>query len=382
MKIGFDAKRAVQNNTGLGNYSRYVIEILSEYYPDNDCVLFAPKKKESSRLHEILARSNTSFVFPVGFSKRLSSLWRIFGIKHDIKKQNITLFHGLSNELPYGIEKTGVKTVVTIHDLIFLRYPEYYKPIDRLIYRWKFKRACQKADKIIAVSECTKRDIISFFHIPADKIAVVYQGCHPIFCPTVIRPITVSTLGKYNLPPRFILSVGSIEARKNLLLIVKALNQIPENIHLVAIGKSTPYQSIVEAYAEEAGVKSRLHIFNSVLFEDLPAIYQAAEIFVYPSFFEGFGIPIIEALSCGVPVIAATGSCLEEAGGPDSIYVNPNNEMELAQKITNILNDKTLADNMIVSGKMYIERFSGKTIAEQIMQIYKLTVTPTPYGGR
>ncbi|MDR1593750.1 MAG: glycosyltransferase family 4 protein [Prevotellaceae bacterium] len=366
MKIGFDAKRAIQNNTGLGNYSRYVIEILSEYYSDNQYILFAPREKENARLKTILSRTNISFVFPHGISKTFSSLWRMFGIKKDIRKNDIDVYHGLSNELPVGIRRTNAKSIVTIHDLIFLRYPEYYKLIDRIIYRFKFKLACRNADKIIAISECTKRDIISFFHIPEEKIIVIYQGCHPNFRQKVSGEKKSEISEKYCLPARFILSVGSVETRKNLLLAVKALKNIPEDIHLVAAGKSTPYQSEVEQYAEKAGLKSRLHILNNVLFEDLPALYQSAAVFVYSSFFEGFGIPVIEALTSEIPVIAATGSCLEEAGGPGSMYVNPNNEAELSKKIIEILTDKNLAKNMIETGKEYVKRFSEKIIAAKI----------------
>jgi glycosyltransferase involved in cell wall biosynthesis len=370
MEIGFDAKRAIQNNTGLGNYSRYIIETLSKYYPANNYILFAPKQKENSRLNIIFSRTNITFVFPRGMAKTFSSLWRIFGIKKDIRKHNPAIYHGLSNELPFGIRKTGVKSVVTVHDLIFLRYPGYYKPVDRFIYRLKFQYACKKADKIIAVSECTKRDIISFFHIPEEKIAVVYQGCHPDFLIEVSEEKIAEIKNKYALPSRFILSVGTVEARKNLLLAVKALKNIPDDIHLVAAGKSTPYQLEVEKYAEKSGIKSRLHILNNVSFEDLPALYQSASVFVYPSFFEGFGIPVVEALSSGTPVIAATGSCLEEAGGPGSIYVNPNDDAGLPERMMEIINDKALAQRMIDAGKEYVKRFSEKTAASEIMTVY------------
>jgi glycosyltransferase involved in cell wall biosynthesis len=371
MNIGFDAKRAIQNNTGLGNYSRYIIEILSKYYPDNNYILFAPKQKENSRLKTVLSRTDISFVFPRGIAKIFSSLWRISGITKDIRKQNLAVYHGLSNELPFGIKNAGVKSIVTIHDLIFLRYPQYYKPTDRFIYKLKFKTACKKADKIIAVSECTKRDIVSFFRIPEEKITVVYQGCHPNFRIKISEEKKSEIAGKYLLPTRFILFVGSIEARKNLLLIVKALKKIPKDIHLVATGKSTPYQLLVEQYAEKSGLKSRLHILNSVPFDDLPALYRSAALFVYPSFFEGFGIPVIEALSSEIPVIAAAGSCLEEAGGPGSIYVNPDDDTELSERIIEILNDKELANKMIETGKEYVKRFSEETAASEIMNIYE-----------
>jgi glycosyltransferase involved in cell wall biosynthesis len=371
MNIGFDAKRAVQNNTGLGNYSRYVIEILSEYYPGNRYFLFAPKQKDNGRLKTIRSRTNISFVFPCGMAKSFSSLWRILGIKKNIRANEIAVFHGLSNELPIGIKKNGVKSVVTVHDLIFLRYPQYYKPIDRMIYRFKFKLACRNADKIIAVSECTKRDIVSFFHIPAEKIAVIYQGCHPVFDVKVSEEKKKAVAEKYQLPPRFLLNVGSIEARKNLLLAVKALKNIPDEIHLVAVGKSTPYQKEVEEYAAKSGLTSRLHLLNNVTFDDLPAIYQSADIFVYPSFFEGFGIPVIEALTSGIPVIAATGSCLEEAGGPASIYIDPKNDRELSEQIIVLLNDKEQAKNRVEAGREYVKRFSEKTIASEIMKVYE-----------
>jgi glycosyltransferase involved in cell wall biosynthesis len=371
MIIGFDAKRAMQNNTGLGNYSRYIIEVLSEYYSDNRYVLFAPREKANKRLADIFSRENIFSVFPTGLSKLFPSLWRESGINRDIKKNGISIFHGLSNELPVGVRHTGIKTVVSIHDLIFLRYPQYYNLIDRLIYRIKFIRACRKSDKIIAVSACTKRDIISFFNVPEEKIEVVYQGCHKQFKTPVPEEKRRKVLEKHRLPSRYLLYVGSIEARKNLLLTVQALTRLPGDIHLVAIGKSTSYQSKINSFARKANLTSRIHIKNDFPFEDLPSVYQSASLFLYPSFFEGFGIPIIEALSSGVPVIAAKGSCLEEAGGPDSVYVNPTDPQALAEKIEEVLTHPAIADAMSEKGKKYVLRFSDEVIASDVMAVYR-----------
>jgi glycosyltransferase involved in cell wall biosynthesis len=223
---------------------------------------------------------------------------------------------------------------------------------------------------IIAVSECTKRDIVEFFHIPESKITVIYQGCHPNFRIKVDESKRSAIAKKYGLPSRFVLSVGSVEARKNLLLAVKALKNVSDDIHLVAVGKSTSYQKEIERYAENAGLTSRVHILDNVSFADLPAVYQSATVFVYPSFFEGFGIPIIEALSSEIPVIAATGSCLEEAGGSDSIYVNPNDDVELSRRIMEVVNSRELAKRMTDAGKKYVKRFSDNIIAAEIMKIY------------
>ena len=371
MKIGFDAKRAIQNNTGLGNYSRYVIDILSRYYDENSYLLYAPKDRENPRLKDIRTRKNVFFRFPVSCWKRFSSLWRIYGVKKDLKKDRIAVFHGLSNELPIRINRTGIPSALTIHDLIFLRFPNFYPLIDRWIYRFKFRHACRIADTIIAVSECTKRDIISFFGIPEEKIKVVYQGCHSNFR-QVLSPDTKEKIRqKYSLPSRFLLYVGTIEDRKNLLLIVKALKYLDTDIHLVAAGMKTKYQTMVEKYAKEHHLSSRIHYYHHVLFEDLPGFYQLSEIFVLPSYYEGFGIPIIEALSCGTPVIAAKGSCLEEAGGEHSVYIDPDNETELVEKINRILHDANLAHQMAEKGKKFVERFSDENIAKELMDIYQ-----------
>ncbi|MDR1645617.1 MAG: glycosyltransferase family 4 protein [Tannerellaceae bacterium] len=378
MIVGFDAKRAIQNNTGLGNYSRYLVEILSEHEPDNHYLLFAPKDKPNVRLQILHSRPNVAFVFPRGLCRLFAWLWRIAGIKRDIRKQGVDVYHGLSNELPAGIissRRSNVRTVVTIHDLIFLRYPRYYKPIDRIIYRIKFRTACRHAGRIIAVSECTKRDIVRFFRIPEDKITVVYQGCHPAFAQEVGEEKRQAVAAHYHLPSRFVLSVGTIEERKNLVLAVRALAHIPDDIHLVAVGRHTAYARKVEQYAARAGVAHRLHLLHDVSFEDLPAVYRLATVCVYPSLFEGFGIPVVEALASGVPVVAATGSCLEEAGGPDSLYADPTNETELAQHILTVLNDPEKAAKMISAGREYVRRFSGQHIAGEVMRVYESLIT-------
>ena len=371
MRIGFEAKRAIQNQTGLGNYSRYIIDILSKYYPENFYILFAPKNKQNANMKSISSGKNVSFVFPPQKYRICPSLWRLWRMKKSTSQRQIDIFHGLSNELPVGIKRTNTKVVVTIHDLIFLRFPKYYKYIDRLIYRIKFKYACQKSDKIIAVSECTKRDIVSFFHIPEEKIEVIYQGCQPAFREKIDKETKDFISQKYQLPRRFLLNVGSIENRKNLLLVVKALKYLPEDIHLVAVGKSTPYQQEVEEFVRKEELDSRIHIFNRIETDELPTFFHLSEIFVYPSFFEGFGIPIIEALSCRVPVIAAKGSCLEEAGGPSSIYVDANNEKELAKQVIRILTRPELKKQMTDAGEQYVRRFSEEKIAKELTQVYE-----------
>ncbi|MEY8685812.1 glycosyltransferase family 4 protein [Bacteroides sp. AN502(2024)] len=373
MRIGFDGKRAVQNFTGLGNYSRYIVDILCQFGPENEYVLYAPKKRENKRLDKLTKQyQQLQLSYPTTSSwKKLSSLWRVWGVTHQLEKEKIDIFHGLSNELPLNIHQSEVKSIVTIHDLIFLRYPQYYHSIDRKIYTYKFCKACENADKIIAISECTKRDIIEFFRIPADKIEVVYQGCDPSFMHPVAEENKREVRAKYQLPDHYILNVGSIEERKNALSAVQALMMLPEQIHLVIVGRHTEYTDKVEHFIKENKQEERVHIISNVPFDDLPAFYQLAEIFVYPSRFEGFGIPIIEALYSGIPVVATTGSCLEEAGGPDSIYVHPDDIKGMADAFKQIYADPERKKNMIEKGHSFAKRFSEEKQAEEILNIYK-----------
>lgn len=373
MRIGFDGKRAVQNFTGLGNYSRYIVDILCQFGPENEFVLYAPKKRENKRLDKLTKQyQQLQLSYPTTSSwKKLSSLWRVWGVTRQLEKEKIDIFHGLSNELPLNIHQSEVKSIVTIHDLIFLRYPQYYHSIDRKIYTYKFRKACENADKIIAISECTKRDIIEFFRIPADKIEVVYQGCDPSFIHPVAEEKKREVRAKYQLPDHYILNVGSIEERKNALSAVQALMMLPEQIHLVIVGRHTEYTDKVEHFIKENKLEERVHIISNVPFDDLPAFYQLAEIFVYPSRFEGFGIPIIEALYSGIPVVAATGSCLEEAGGPDSIYAHPDDIKGMADALKQIYTDPERKKNMIEKGHSFAKRFSEEKQAEEILNIYK-----------
>lgn len=365
MRIGFDGKRVVQNFTGLGNYSRFIVSLLAKNFPDNEYYIYAAKRLPGN------TKPDKDFSFRHPSRGKPAVWWRSFAILKDLKKDNISLYHGLSNELPFGVVSAKIPSVVTIHDLIFLRFPEFYTFIDRFIYRFKFRYACKNASRVIAVSEQTKKDIINYFNISPDKINVVYQGCNAVFKVRVSDEAKEKARKKYTLPHKYLLQVGTIEERKNLLLTVKSLIAIPKDIKLVVIGKETDYADDVKEYIREKGLSNRVVFLKNVPLHDLPAIYQQAKIFIYPSEFEGFGIPIIEALYSGVPVIAATGSCLEEAGGPDSCYIHPKDDIQLSYTINLILKDPSKRHKMIQSGLKHVEKFSDAILAENLMNVYK-----------
>lgn len=384
MNIGFDAKRAAQNRTGLGNYSRFVIRILSEKFTGNQYHLYTPKPHRMPYLQEIPTLKHLFLHFPPqGIWSRLRSLWRVWGITKDIQKDGIHIFHGLSNELPLNIGTPeqrkmkaggkGCKYIVTVHDLIFIHTPQYYHWIDRQIYNFKFRRACLCADHVIAVSEYTKQEIMHYYHTPESKIDVVYQGCDPVFSQKIEEGKLQEVKARYQLPDKFVLYVGSIEERKNLMLVAKAMAKLNRRaaIHVVAVGRRTAYVDKIQDFLKAQGIDHLFHFYHQVPYADLPSFYKWASTFAYPSRIEGFGIPLLEAISSGVPAIGCTGSCLEEAGGPNSIYVNPNDVQGMADAILRTCTDEDLRQHMISEGKKYALNFSDEKLSHNLMKVYE-----------
>ena len=368
MNIGFEAKRVYHNTTGLGNYSRDLVRILQRYAPQNHYFLYNPKASKNLLFQnpgpEVVEKRPSG-----AFYTFFSNLWRRFGIIGDLKRDHIEIFHGLSGELPVGLDKAGIKSVVTIHDVLFLRYPEFYSFIDRNIYYRKFKHAAEAADCVIAISEQTKRDIVQYLGIPESKITVVYQGCHQAFKERYSATQKEALIKKYQLPKQFILNVGTIEARKNILVAVKALKNIDTT--LVLVGRKTAYTKEITTFIAEHNLHQKVIFLSGLSPEELAMLYQLADLFIYPSLFEGFGIPIIEALFSNTPVITSVGSCFPEAGGPSSCYINPTGVDEVTEAIRKILGDKALQQKMVEDGNAYAQKFTDETIAKNLLKVYQ-----------
>lgn len=374
MKIGYDAKRAVSNMTGLGNYSRLVIEGMAESFTEDSLLLYTPKMKENPRLGKIATLSNVEFRLPPsqGFK---GGLWRTFGIPNNLRADGIELYHGLSNELPLTIKSAGVPSVLTVHDLIYRRLPECYKPIDRVLYDYKYGRSCRNADRIIAISECTKRDIMEFYGVAEEKIDIVYQGCDSSFRRVWSQDEIADLRKRYDLPARYLLQVGTIEKRKNLELSVRAMSQMDRDIYLVVVGRDHyGYKERCVKIAEEVGVADRIKFYEGLPFVDLPGFNQAAEVILYPSRYEGFGIPVLEGLESGRPVVAATGSCLEEAGGAETLYVSPDDPRDLASAILSLLRGGREVEYMVKAGKEHAAKFDPAGMVSTIREVYARTI--------
>ena len=369
MNIGFDAKKAIVNRTGIGNYSRRVIESLSAVFPADEFFLFGPRKTPAV---PIMSSGNINKVFPPAFGGKITyELWRNMFLRGSLRENNIDVYHGLSNEIPLGLNSSKVKTIVTIHDLIFLTRPETFKSGMRIKLQKKTYYACTHADRIVAISQRTADDIVNLYGINSERIDIVYQSINPIYFQRCDAGAKDAILKSYSLPEKFVLCVGTIEQRKNQELLIKALPRIESGVSVVIAGRSTPYQQQLEDLSRSLGVANRVKIINGIPDSDLPALYQTASVVCLPSIYEGFGLPIAEALASNVPVVAATGSCLEEAGGPNSMYVNPYDEHALAEAVNEIISNQALRLSMIQQGANYVKRFSDTAMAENLMNVYK-----------
>lgn len=371
LTIGYDAKRAVCNRTGIGNYSRVLIDCMSSLYPDNNYILYSPKQKDSPELSNLLKKDNVRLYIPGTLGRKFGSIWRSLEVTRLCLEDNVSLYHGLSNELPLNIGRSGIPSVVTIHDVIWRRLPQNYSAIDRHIYDIKYGMSAKNATRVIAISQRTKEDIVNDFGISPDKVDVVYQMCNPIFSERVDVAVKEQVKAKYQLPEVFILSVGTIEYRKNQLLAVKALLALPEEVHLVLVGHphKSYYKDMMNFIAKHR-LEKRVLWLRNVPNGDLPALYALACVCSYPSRYEGFGLPIVESLSVGTPVIAATGSCLEEAGGPGAIYVNPDSVDEYSEAAKTLILDNYRHHKYADCGKNYVRRFNARQFAQDTMQSY------------
>lgn len=381
MRIGFDAKRLFNNFTGLGNHSRTTIDILTAEFPEHEYYLYTPKVRLNGVTEPYTDRKGCRTIQPHGMLK--GSAWRTYGLVKDMKRDGIELFHGLSNEMPVGMFHSGIPSVVTIHDVAFRTFTDMYHWHDRIIYNEKWKYACNNADRIIAISECTKQDVMKFYSVPEHKIDVLYQPVNKLyyenkaFANHAIAGENEALSALQDIPKEYMLYVGSVNSRKNLLGIVKAMELLPKDLQLplVVIGNGGSYKQKVQEYIAEHGMENMFVWAQCINHEELMRYYANAQLFVYPSFYEGFGLPVVEAQLCGCPVVTSNVSSLPEAGGPFALKADPNSVEDIASNMKKALTDTDLRNGMIAGGRDYaMQTFHPSVLARQLMSIYEKIV--------
>ena len=296
-------------------------------------------------------------------------LGHLMGLPQDHLVPSIDLFHATDHLLP---RLSQVKTVFTLHDLIFRFYPEMHKPLNRWFLTLMMPRFLQAADAVVAVSGCTKRDAVQTYGLDEAKIRVIYEGVNSRFR-TRPRDVISAVRHQYGLPERYILSVGTIEPRKNLTSLLEAYRELTDGgseFKLVIVGKKGWLYEGFFRKLRELGLKNEVIFPGFVPDEDLPAVYSAADLFVFPSLYEGFGLPVLEAMACGVPVITSNTSSLPEVTGEAALLVDPKSVEALTRAITDVLENKELRDELRVKGPRQAAKFTWEKAAHQTADVY------------
>lgn len=373
LTIGYDAKRAFNNASGLGNYSRLLVESMVKYHPENQYLLFTPKISQNwlSWQQQMQASGVASLLPPRRLQRIFHSYWRSVGVSKEAPGKGIQIYHGLSHELPVNMAKRGIKTVVTMHDLIFLRYPEYFPRIDRFFYERKFKQACQNADAIVSISEQTTEDLISFLKADPKKIRQIYQDCHPIFRNAIVESDLAAFKQKHQLTVPYIYVAGSFEKRKNHLRVMEAYAQLPaDRPKLVFAGKKSTYLQEMLKLANKLEIATEVSVLQNLAFEELPFLYAGAVFTAYLSEFEGFGLPVLESMAIGTPVLTSNISSMPEVGGNAALYAPPTDVEAIAMQMRMLLFDEEGNAAVRKLIKPQSEQFSAENMADQLQALY------------
>lgn len=358
MKIGFDAKRYFHNRTGLGNYSRDLINGLCTYCPDHRYFLF-------DRSPDLgMVSKNAVAVTP----QRPSSIWRVHGMIKEMQLYQLDVFHGLSNELPYGTYPKQIKKIVTIHDVIFRLFPEQYAFVDRSIYHEKTRHAVKIADTVIATSRATAKDLMHLYHLEEGKIKVVYQTCGDVHKETYSGSEINNFRNTNRLQEPYLLYVSSFQTRKNHLPLIKAFAALKQNkVKLVLAGrKGETYDNCVRLI-KALQLEKLVNLVDDISYSELPLLYRGASGFIYPSMIEGFGIPLIEAAYAGLPMAVNDIAVFREIAPEGTLFFDVNQEESMIRSMRNLL--QINKDSMSYTN--HLSQFNAAAISKKLIEIYE-----------
>ena len=368
--IGIDYTSAAHQSAGIGRYTRELVAALATQPSESQYRLFvAEAKGDFSR-----PRPGSNFEWcPTRITQRwLTRFWYRLRLPLPVElwTGRINLFHAPDFFLPPTRPTT--RTLVTVHDLSFVREPTSVMPgMSSHLNAW-VPRSVARADHVIAVSEATRRDLIELYQTSPEKVSVLYHGVTADFRPVNDRSQLDAVRQKYKLGYRpFILSVGTIQPRKNYRRLIQAFADLSEEYSLVIVGsKGWDYQLVLNE-VEVQGLKDRVHFPGFADDADLPALYSAASLFVYPSLYEGFGLPVLEAMACGTPVVAAEISSLPEVVADAGLLVSPTDVGSIARGMKQVLEDRDLHRFLAEAGRNRAAKFTWTAAAQQLITIYQ-----------
>ncbi|MBS5823588.1 MAG: glycosyltransferase family 4 protein [Clostridium argentinense] len=369
MKIGIDARAAKwYRGTGIGTYTYQLINSLNNIDLANEYLLFTVENYNS----QINFKNNFS-LSPIKKSNS-PNFWDEVNIPNVLDNKNIDIYHVPQNGVGLPIKKK-CPFIITLHDTIPIHMPETVGDRYLEIFSTKMKSIIENSDGIITVSEFSKEDIAKDFNYPKEKIFVTYLASEDIYKP-IDKVISASMIKKqYSLPSDYILYVGGFSPRKNILGLIKAYSKLPNNIKerhkLVIAGNKGKSYPIYKKCAEDYNVDNNVIFPGFISMEYMPYLYNAASLFVYPSFYEGFGLPPIEAMACGIPVIAANATSIPEILEDAAILFNPNDIDELQDKLYELLMNENIRQNIIHKGFIKNNSLSWEKTALDTLKAYK-----------
>ena len=336
IKVGMDISQ-IAHFGGVPVYTKELAESLQNQ-KNLEMVYFFSSLR---RTYHGPLRNVKKFKLPPTLFEMLFNRWRNIGIEHFIGP--VDIFH--SSDWTQPLSKA--KKVTTYHDVVPLKYPQWSYPNIVLVQRRRLKLVESEIDMVICVSESTRKDLLSISKIPNEKTVVIYEGVSEIFKPQNVRE--VETFKKrMKLPDEFVLAISGVGERRNL----KRVREASKKYNLVISGEDIPWIS----------------------YNELPLLYSSAKVLLYPSFYEGFGLPILEAMACGLPVITSDVSSMPEAGGNAAIYVDPNNVDDIKKKLDQVMKDKNLRDELVKEGFQQAKKFSWQKCAEETTSVYNCLI--------
>jgi glycosyltransferase involved in cell wall biosynthesis len=370
MRIGIDARSVLKQRTGVGNYTFNLIRHLSRLDQENQYVLFYSHHRNVRSAIPRIENPNFQSRFVRFPNKLLNFLWGTVRMpKIDWLVGKVDLYHSPNYTL--NILARG-KSLMTIHDLSFLAYRQFSLASGRWHYAFKIKNYAERVDAIAADSESTKGEIIKYLKIPEEKIFVIHLACSESFRPLSRSDRTQAIMEKYGIKGDFILHVGTLEPRKNLKGLILAYDRSRARgdfLLVLAGGKGWKYKHIFRL-VKRLKLEDRVVFCGYVPDSDLPELYNRASLFVYPSFYEGFGFPPLEAMACGTPVIVSKTTSLPEVVGAAGIYVDPSDPEQISFSMDTVLSDAGLLQDLRRRGLKRAGLFSWEKTARETLRLY------------
>lgn len=356
-RFGYDVDSGLPNRVGSGEFCFQLLKSLSKVDKKNNYFIYLPLSPTQDMPEE-----SENWKYEVFSAKKL---WTLIGLgKKLFKNENeLDVFYSPTHYLPLNFK---TPSVIAILDVSYLHFPNLFKKKDLFMLKYWGKYSIKKSKKIITISESSKNDIINLYKVPAHKIAVIYPG---------IKEVRSNHLSmddikeKFEINNKYILFVGTLQPRKNITRLIEAFSKLKTDADLVIVGKKGwQYEEILEA-PRKFEVKNRVKFIENALDEDLPSLYKNAEFFILPSLYEGFGLPVLEAMNYGCPVITSDVSSLPEAGGDAALYVDPENVEDISKKMQELLVDKDLRDRLIKKGHEQVKKFSWEKSAKETLKV-------------